>query len=123
MSALPRDWLKTAVMHRLQEQVVEQGICSKCHTKTLQSKHIGGELEWFLCSDCLTVFALPERRLVGGQRIASRPSWQTCRCNPATTRHRMRLRFTLHPRLTRYSLSNRQRVIAQPVAATLASMT
>lgn len=65
MSALLKDWFKTAVMHNLQEQVIERGICSKCHIKTLQPKYIGGELEWFQCSRCLTVYALPERRLTG----------------------------------------------------------
>jgi ribosomal protein L40E len=62
---IPSDLLRFALMHELQERVVEHGICPKCHKKSLQSKYIGGEMEWFQCSICLNVYALPERRLVG----------------------------------------------------------
>jgi hypothetical protein len=65
MTEILSDWLKFATMHPLQERVVESGVCPKCHTKTLASKHVGGEIEWFQCSTCLNVYGLPERRLVG----------------------------------------------------------
>ena len=65
MSTSLADLLKFAVMHPLQERVIERGICSKCHTKTLQSKHVAAEMEWFQCSGCNTVYCLPERRLIG----------------------------------------------------------
>lgn len=59
------EWIGFNVMHGLQQQVVERGVCSKCHAKTLQSKHNDGETEWFQCSRCLNVYMLPTRRLVG----------------------------------------------------------
>lgn len=59
------DWLKFATMNPLQARCTELGVCPKCHTKTLVSKYIGGELEFFQCSTCLVVYTLPERKLTG----------------------------------------------------------
>lgn len=48
--------LKTAIMTPLQERVVGLGVCSKCHTKTLQER-LSNELgDWMQCTKCFTVF-------------------------------------------------------------------
>lgn len=49
----------------LQEKAMLLGICPKCHKKTLKSKHMAAEIDWHQCSVCLSVFAMPERRLIG----------------------------------------------------------
>lgn len=59
------DWLKFCTMTPLEEQAVERNICPKCHRKTLAHKHDDGEQDWMQCRDCLTVYVLPARRLVG----------------------------------------------------------
>ena len=59
------EWIEAATLRPLAERCAEIGVCHKCHTKTLVSKHIGGEIEWLQCSTCLRIVGLPERRLVG----------------------------------------------------------
>jgi hypothetical protein len=52
------DWLKTAIMHPLQERVVGLGVCPKCHTKTLEPKHEGAGMQFNQCGRCLTVYVV-----------------------------------------------------------------
>jgi len=48
--------LKTAIMTPLQARVTSLGVCSKCHTKTLQERCHNELGVWAQCSKCLTVF-------------------------------------------------------------------
>lgn len=53
-----------ATMTPLQEQVVEHGVCPKCHTKTLVCKSMDTEAAWDQCTTCNTVYCVPARRLI-----------------------------------------------------------
>jgi ssDNA-binding Zn-finger/Zn-ribbon topoisomerase 1 len=52
------DWLKTAVMHPLQERVVGLGVCPKCHTKTLRPKYEAEGMQFNQCDRCFTVYVV-----------------------------------------------------------------
>lgn len=40
----------------IQLQVIALGICPKCHTKTLNVKHLDRPMRWSQCSICNTVY-------------------------------------------------------------------
>jgi hypothetical protein len=50
------DFIKTALMNTLQEQVVCVGVCPKCHAKTLGTVHRTLGMQFDQCTRCLTVF-------------------------------------------------------------------
>ena len=58
-------YIKTALMHTLQEQVVAIGKCPKCHAKTLGTVHRALDMQFDQCTKCLTVF------------VTEPPSWST----------------------------------------------
>ena len=63
----PEHWfsgfIKTALMHTLQEQCVVIGVCPKCHAKTLGTVHQALDMQFDQCTKCLTVFVSPPLRI------------------------------------------------------------
>lgn len=55
---LPSELFKTAVMTPLAQQVVERGMCSKCHKKTLRHVHACEHFSSWQCTNCQHVFML-----------------------------------------------------------------
>lgn len=53
--------IRLALSTPLEDQVANLGVCPKCHTKTLELKHVGGACDWHQCSKCRTVFALESK--------------------------------------------------------------
>ena len=54
MSAL--DFLKFKTMHQLEARVVNNGVCPKCHRKTLIEKSDALDMLWWQCSRCNGVY-------------------------------------------------------------------
>lgn len=52
------EWLKTAVMHPLQERVIGLGLCPKCHTKTLRQGLEAEGVQFCQCERCLIVYVI-----------------------------------------------------------------
>jgi hypothetical protein len=56
---------KLVPMSGLQEQVYDLGVCPKCHTKTLEDKHVAGDFRAVQCTGCGMAFLGQVRRLDG----------------------------------------------------------
>lgn len=52
------DLIRPAVMTPLAQQVVERGMCSKCHKKTLKHVHSCEHFSSWQCTTCKHVFML-----------------------------------------------------------------
>jgi ribosomal protein L37AE/L43A len=52
------DFIKFAIMKPLQQQVVERGVCPKCHKKTLRHVHTCEHFSSWQCTKCLHVYML-----------------------------------------------------------------
>lgn len=52
------DFIKPSVMTPLAQQVVELGMCSKCHKKTLRHIHSCEHFSSWQCATCKHVFML-----------------------------------------------------------------
>lgn len=65
MNAIPKEWLKTAVMNPLQQQLAEKGRCPGCKGVLLYM-HTGAGIDFHQCGRCNHVYALPEvPKLIG----------------------------------------------------------
>lgn len=65
-------FMKTALMHTLQEQCVVLVVCPKCHSKTLGTAQHTLDMKFDQCTKCLTVFVSdPQRLLVDGTESES----------------------------------------------------
>lgn len=53
------DLIKSGLMTKLQQQVVEAGVCPKCHKRTLRLRHEAVGMEFEQCEKCLRVYVLP----------------------------------------------------------------
>lgn len=65
------DLFRLAAMSKLQETVVELGVCPKCHSKTLEEKHADEHFRACQCSDCLHVWMLPHNTQANPSREAA----------------------------------------------------
>lgn len=54
MSAL--DFFKFKTMHQLEERVVNNGVCPKCHRKTLIEKVAALDMVWWQCWQCNVIY-------------------------------------------------------------------
>jgi hypothetical protein len=54
-----KELIKLATMTPLQQQVIESGMCFKCHAKTLELFHKEAEMRFLQCYKCLLICVLP----------------------------------------------------------------
>ena len=55
MRVFNTDWIKPAVITKLQQQALDVNICPKCHTKTLADVSVKGLIA-DQCTNCLCVY-------------------------------------------------------------------
>lgn len=48
------------VMHPLEERVVKNGVCPRCHTKTLRERVNGNGYLWKVCETCNHAYMVGE---------------------------------------------------------------
>jgi hypothetical protein len=56
MKSLPTEMFKCSTMTGLMEQVVNIGVCTKCHSKSLRFVYACESFKSYQCAKCLRVF-------------------------------------------------------------------